>query len=102
MVHFFRFLLSSGTVKSLAQDVKLLTFSFSHGISLKAAVLTEVLRTRDMAALEHAPPLALRRPLPLVVSVQHGVHLHPDAQATLGGDDDEDFDYQKSFHRDFC
>ena len=50
-----------------------------------------------MVALEHAASLALRRPLPLVVGVQHGVHLHPDAQAALGGEDDEDFDYSEEF-----
>ena len=71
-------------------------------ISLEAAVLTEVLRTRDMTALEHAPPLALRRPLPLVVSVQHGVHLHPDAQAALVAIMMISITYQKNFHRDFC
>ena len=36
-----------------------------------------------MVALEHAAPLALRRPLPLVVGVQHRVRLHPDAQTAL-------------------
>ena len=44
-----------------------------HLLKSLKKVLTEVLRlrTRDVVALEHAPPLALRRPLSLVVSVQH-------------------------------
>ena len=64
------------------------TIHLSHVVHSEAAAVLaeEELGAGDVVALQESSlPLALRRPLPLVVRVQHRVRLHPHAKAALVG-----------------